>query len=176
MIFFDTYSIAPIVKADYRQIHELMTSNNDRFARFFPQTLEANLSLEAAKTFAALKVNQFKAKEEFLFVVKRHVKLIGLIYIKELNWHKRQGELAYCIDANCQAKGVMSTGVKRLSAHAFTTMGLNVLQIITHKENLASIKVAVKAGFSWQATLPKAFSPPNEAALDMELYKLTKES
>ncbi|HHC81167.1 MAG TPA: N-acetyltransferase [Flavobacteriia bacterium] len=174
MIIFDNYKIEKITKSDVLDIYQLMVSNTERFQRFFPKTLEANLTLVSAQVFATQKVKAFDASEEFLFTIKKEDKVVGLVYIKELDWKKKQGEFAYCLDKNCESKGVMTEAVKRLSTYAFDTLGLEVLQIIVHISNLGSAKVAKKCNFTWQKTLLKVHTPPNEDPLDMELYELTK--
>ena len=68
----------------------------------------------------------------------------------------------------------MSSVVKALSIHAFSKLELEVLQIIVHKSNIGSIKVAEKCNFVWRKTLLKSYTPPNEAPLDMELYELIR--
>ena len=170
----NNYTILRITIEDAFGIHVLMSANGKRFKRYFPKTLEDNSTLEKSKTFALLKVKSFEVKEEFLFVLKNLNKIIGLIYLKELDWHKKQGEFAYCIDSGHKGKGLIGSAIKELSQYAFVELGLEVLQIIVHKDNVASVKVAEKSGFLWQKTLLKGFTPPNESPLDMELYELYK--
>lgn len=59
-----------------------------------------------------------------------------------------------------------------MAKFAFDELGLKTLQIISHKTNLRSIKVAENNGFVWQRTLLNEFTPTNESPLDMELYEL----
>jgi ribosomal-protein-alanine N-acetyltransferase len=154
-----------------------MTVNADRFKRFFPKTLEQNLTPDLATYFVQQKVRQFKKKEEFLFVLKELESrtIIGLVYIKDLNWNKRQAELAYCIGYQYEGKGHTSQSVQTLSGYAFDELGLKTLRIIVHKSNQASIRVAEKCSYIWKKTLLKAHTPPNENPLDMELYELEYE-
>ena len=154
-----------------------MTINSDRLKRFFPITLQQNLTPDLSNYFVAEKVKQFAKKEEFLFVLKdpQSRTVIGLFYIKELDWDKKQGEMAYCIGYQYKGKGYTTESVKVLSNYAFKELELTTLQIIAHKSNLESIRVAEKCGYLWKKTLPLAFSPPNENPLDMELYELDYE-
>ena len=174
MIEFRKHILKPISLKDHQALHELMSANQSRFKRFFPSTLQANLTLQGARDFAQLKEDQFKSGDEFLFVIHDQDRPVGLIYIKELDWHEKEGEFAYCIDHRSESKGIISEAVKLLSVHAFDHLGLKTLKIIAHKDNIASIQVARKAGFNWQETLKKSFTPPDEEPQDMELYLLTK--
>ena len=102
MINFDNYIIDKICEADASGLTEFMTSNSKRFQKFFPKTLAQNLTLEDSKKFAFLKSQEHDSKLEFTFVLKdqNSNKIIGLVILKELDWDKKQGEFAYCIDYN----------------------------------------------------------------------------
>ena len=91
-----------------------------------------------------------------------------------MDWKIKQGEFAYAVDYNFSGQGLMTKVIKLLSQYAFESLDLKSLQIIAHKENTPSIKVATNNGFIWQKTLEKAFTPNGENPLDMELYELYK--
>lgn len=174
MIFdFDHYFIEPIQEKDSWKLCDFVVSNADRLKRYFPRTLEQNLTPDLSKYFVEKKVKQFLTKEELLFKLKHKERrtIIGLVYIKKLNRDKRQAELAYCIGYQFEGKGWMSQSIQALSNYAFEVLDLKALQIIVHNTNKGSIKVAEKCGYTWQTTLKKEHSPPNEPALDMELYE-----
>lgn len=174
---FDGFEINPIHESDAWKVCGFMVANSDRFKRYFPGTLKENLNPTLSQLFVEQKLRQFSKKEEFLFTLKHSEtrKLAAIIYIKELDWSIKQGEFAYCIDYNFKGKGLVSKVVNTLSKYAFTTLKLETLQIIVHKDNLPSVNVALNNGFLWQRTLEKEFTPNGEQPLDMELYELYKE-
>jgi len=102
--------------------------------------------------------------------------LAGLIILKELNWEIKQGEFAYCIGYTFEGQGLTSEAIQHLSKYAFNELGLETIQIITHKANLQSVKVALNNNFKWRKTLLNEFTPNGEAPLDMELYELRRTS
>jgi ribosomal-protein-alanine N-acetyltransferase len=173
---FDAFEINPIHNGDAWKICNLMVANEDRFKRYFPKTLEQNLDPTLSQLFVDTKVKQFQSKEEFLFTLKHSEtrELAGLIYIKELDWDKKQGEFAYCIGYTFEGQGLTSKAIKELSRYAFNDLGIETLQIITHKDNLGSVKVASNNNFEWQKTLLNGYTPPGEQPLNMELYELYK--
>ncbi len=172
----NNYTIDSIHEKYAWRVCDFVTINSDRLKRFFPVTVQQNSTPTLSQYFVENKVREFDKKEEFLFILKEPQSrtVIGLIYIKELNWEKKQAELAYCIGYQYEGKGYMTEGVKALSNYAFEELGLRTLQIIVHKSNPGSIRVADKCGYIWKRTLPGAFTPPNESPLDMELYELNK--
>ncbi len=173
---FKGFEISPVHGGDAWKICNLMVANEDRFRRYFPKTLEQNQTPTLSQLFVEKKVKQFGLKEEFLYTLKHSEtrELAGLIYIKELDWTKKQGEFAYCIGYTFEGKGLMSNAIEALSTYAFINLGLETLQVLVHKDNLGSIKVATNNGFVWKKTLFKDYTPAGEQPLDMELYELHK--
>jgi ribosomal-protein-alanine N-acetyltransferase len=176
MLNLDNYIISPITATDGWRVCNFIVANEDRLKRYFPKTLEQNLTPDLSNIFVEKKEKQFQAKEEFLFTIKTKepYKLMGLVYIKAIDWTKKQGEFAYAIDYNIESKGVMTEAVKQLSDYAFDHLNLETLQIIVHKSNIGSIKVAENCNFTHIKTLKNEHTPPGENPLDMELYELYK--
>ena len=172
----NTFYIEPLLLQDANSLHKLMVSNVEKFKQFLPKTLEQNLSLEASQKFVVDKVEKHLSKDEFLFTIKENYthEIIGLVYIKEIDWSKKQGEFAYCISSQFEGKGWMSIAINKLSEYALANLKLKTLQIIAHKSNFASIKVAKNCNYVWKKTLKEEYTPPNGVPLDMELYELYK--
>ena len=170
---FDSYYLEPIQEKHAWGLCDFVTSNSDRLKRYFPVTLAANVTPELAVIFTNKKVKEFLNNQEYLFILRSNLEknIIGIIYLKELNWQTKQGELAYCIGYNYEGQGITSKAITLLTKWAFIQKALQTLQIIVHKTNTASIRVALKCNFTWQKTLPKEHTPPNEDSLDMELYE-----
>lgn len=172
----DSFKIELLEIEDALSVHHLMISNAERFKKYFPKTLSANLTIDDSQSYIIEKREKFNSKEEFTFALKEKQtsEIAGLIIIKKPNWEKKQGEFAYCLGDKYKGQGLVTKAVKEVSEFAFTTLELKTLQIISHKSNLSSIKVAKNNGFIWQRTLLNEFTPTNEAPLDMELYELTR--
>lgn len=174
MIYCDTIHIDWIKPEDAQGVSQLMDNNAGVFKAYFPLTLAANRNEEDSRVFIANICEDIKAKKQFLFTLKKEYKLIGLVYIKELDWGKKEGEFAYCMDPNFGGKGLMTLAVKKIAQYAFANYDLKVLKIIVHHTNIPSVKVAVHNGFQFIKTLKKEYTPPGGTALDMELYELKR--
>ena len=174
LLEFEKYGIDAIHEKYAWRICDFAVTNAERLKRYFPKTLEQNLTPDLSKYFVEKKLKQFKNQEEFLFVLKEKEDrtVIGLIFIKKIDWGKKRAELAYCIGYQYEGKGWMSQSVRGLSHYAFETLNLKTLEIIVHRSNIGSVKVAEKCGYIWEKTLLKEHTPPNEEPLDMELYEL----
>ncbi|MCR9227787.1 MAG: GNAT family N-acetyltransferase [Flavobacteriaceae bacterium] len=161
---------------DARDLCGMMTLNADIFQRFFPNTLARNLTLADSRAYIHRKSEEIGKKIEFTFAIRnQNGKVIGLIILKNIKWDIGQGELAYCLERSQQGKGIVSDSVRQVSQIAFREHHLKKLKIFAHKSNIASIKVAEKAGFYWSKTLSNAYRPPNGEAVDMEIYEMDYE-
>lgn len=170
----ENFKIEPLIPEEATSLCRFMVSNTDRFNRFLPITLAQNSTPTDSEAYINRKNWEADEKVEFTFAIKEKISgnIIGLIILKDLDWDKKQGEFAYCIDKGWERKGVMTEVVEKLSAYAFSDLQLKVLHIIVHQSNIGSLKVAEKAGFVWQMTLHNEHTPPNELPMDMELYEL----
>ncbi|MEY8849383.1 GNAT family N-acetyltransferase [Psychroserpens sp. XS_ASV72] len=176
-LHFDTFEIRPIHEGDAWKICDFVVSNTDRLKRYLPKTLEQNLNPTLSEIYVKNRVKAFANKELFVFTIKETEtrRFVGLIVLKNLDWTIKQGEYAYAIDYNFKGQNIMSKAIGELSQYAFESLGLERLQIVTHKDNMASATVALNNGFKWQKTLAQFYTPRGEEALDMELYELYKD-
>ena len=177
MIKTDSFHIVTLQPEDAKSLSEMMVLNFDNFKRYFPITLSKNQSIEDSVTYIEEKRIENKSKSEFTFGIKdvANKNIAGLIIIKKINWETKQGEFAYCISSEYENKGWMSKAIAFTSKYGFEVLGFDKFQIIAHKTNIGSCKVAENCNFKWQKTLLNEYTPPEEAPLDMELYELYNE-
>ncbi|MFK5973747.1 MAG: GNAT family N-acetyltransferase [Flavobacteriaceae bacterium] len=170
------FEIKPLHIKDAKSLSALMLSNNERYSRFFPKTLEQNLSEAASKEYILRKDKEIRAKTAFTYAIKEKTKVVGRLIIKNIDQNKKVAELAYCIDSKHESKGWMTKAIREITNYAFSDLGLEKLQVIVHRSNIGSIKVAENNTYLWIKTLEKGYTPPNEEALDMELYELKSQT
>lgn len=170
----ETFILESLNLFDANQLHLFISENSERLKRYLPVTLSSNSTLEKTKEYITSKSKEIEEKINFTYTIRDKVnqQLAGLIILKKIDWDKKQGEFAYCIGSQFEGKGLTSFAVREMTKFAFDELGLKTLQIISHKTNLRSIKVAENNGFVWQRTLLNEFTPTNESPLDMELYEL----
>lgn len=177
MIKMDSFHIDYLKIVDANQLFEFLVANTERFKRFFPVTISSNSTLEKTKEYISIKIKEIEEKTNFTCAIRetKTNQICGLIIIKKIDWNKKQGELAYCIGSQFESKGLTSFAVSEMSKFAIEELKLKSLQIIAHKSNIGSCKVAMKNGYIWQKTLVNEFTPLNELPLNMELYELSNE-
>lgn len=172
-----SFYITPLQLNDADKLNEFMSANVKRFIIYLPNTLAKNLKIETSKAYILAQQQQKEDKLDYTFVLKdiNTNSIIGLIILKNIDWKKGKGEFAYCVDKNEESKGIMSSAIQQLSQYPFEKLNLKTLQIITHKTNIGSSKVASNSSFIWVKTLKNEYAPPNAPTLDMELYELQHE-
>ncbi len=158
---------------DALSLNKLLVTNTELFKIYLPKTIAANKTLQDTQTFIALKTKYIETKTEFTFTLKAHKTntIAGLIMLKDINWAKKNGDLAYCLGQQFQGEGWMYKAVQAVTNYAFKSLNLNSLQIVAYHKNKASINVAERAGFKWKKTLKHEFTSTNNPPLDMELYE-----
>ena len=173
----ENYILDKLHPTDSNQLYQFMVDNKERLKLFFPVTLEMNSSLEKTEIYISIKNKEIDEKTNFTLAIrdKSNQQIAGLIIIKKIDWEIKQAEFAYCIGSELEGKGLTSFAVKKMLNFAFEDLGLKIIQIIAHKTNLGSVKVAKNNGFIWQRTLQNEFTPTDGAPLDMELYELYNE-
>jgi ribosomal-protein-alanine N-acetyltransferase len=174
MLKTNNFHINHLVECDAKQLFEFISLNSERLKYYFPVTLSSNSTLERTKEYILIKTKEIAERSNFTFAIRNKItnEVNGLIIIKKIDWDKKQGEFAYCVGSQLEGKGIASFAVKEMTKFAFENLGLEKLQIIAHKANIGSIKVALNNGFVWQRTLENEFTPTNKTPLDMELYEL----
>lgn len=177
MIVTENFILDKLRKEDAQQLHQFMMENKERFKVFFPVTLSNNETLEKSKEYIIVKNSEIQERTNFTFAIRAIDSqiIVGLIIIKKIDWTARVGELAYCITDKHEGIELTTKAVEALSYFAFEELKLKKLQIIAHKTNIGSVKVALNNGFIWNKILKNEFTPINETPLDMELYELKNE-
>lgn len=170
-------TISHLKPEDALHLNKLLVSNTESLKHYLPKTIAANKTLESTKSYITRKLEAMDTNSEYIFTIKDYKSnnIAGLVILKNLDWNKKKGEFAYCIGKKFEGQGWMSEAVKASSHYAIEKLGLKTLQIVAHKTNLGSVKVAENSGYKWVETLPEEFTPENEAPLDMELFELKHE-
>jgi ribosomal-protein-alanine N-acetyltransferase len=170
-------NIEKLKLTDSVELHNFILSNSERLKKYFPVTLSSNSTLEKTAEYIVTKNKEIDERSNFTFAIRDEESsiIIGLMILKKIDWAKKMGEFAYCIGSDQEGKGYTSKAVNEMMQFAFNELELKTLQIIAHKTNIGSCKVAKNCGFTWKRTLLNEFTPANETPLDMELYELENE-
>ena len=82
-----------------------------------------------------------------LLAVDDHA-LLGSFGLMELDREPGFGEIGYWVAAEARGRGIATRGVVLLADWAREELGLTHIEVLPHKDNAASRRVAEKAGFA----------------------------
>ncbi|MFC3927084.1 GNAT family N-acetyltransferase [Streptococcus caprae] len=133
--------LRPFAYKDQADFYEI-AGNPENLAFIFPTQVTPQESL----TFM---VHYFMKEPLGVWAIeeKKSSKLIGAIRLENMDFNSQHAEVGYFIHKDYWGRGLASEALKNLTFLAFQELHLRSLAIITHKENLASQRVAQKAGF-----------------------------
>lgn len=142
--FFETdrLYLRPFFFSDSQAFYEIAT-NPENLQFIFP----SQTSLQESQYTLA---NYFMKSPLGVWAIcdQEHQQMIGSIKFERLDEIKKEAEIGYFLKIDSWSKGYMTEVVRKLVQLSFEELGLSQLSIITHLENKASQKVALKAGFS----------------------------
>jgi RimJ/RimL family protein N-acetyltransferase len=109
------------------------------------------------------------------FVIVPHVtgRLAGVIGISRADWETGVAETGYWLGPADRRHGYVTEAVRAVARYAFG-LGLHRLEVLAAVGNVASQRVAERAGFSREGVLRKARPVPGGRS-DMVLYSLLEE-
>ncbi|WP_284651423.1 GNAT family N-acetyltransferase [Flavobacterium terrisoli] len=94
-------------------------------------------------------------------------KLIGTICLFEFLSDPKKCEIGYELLTEYQGQGIMVEAAKKIVEYASETLGLKMIDAITHKENQSSTGLLLKLGF-------KELKNSTEENPNLTLFRLTK--
>jgi len=110
-------------------------------------------ALADATAWVTRQAAMFEAKTEFDFVILDDGAMVGACGLNQLDAANRRANLGYWIRSSATRRGIASAAVKMLAGWAFENTDLQRLEIVVAVDNVASLRVAQKAGAQVEGTL-----------------------
>jgi RimJ/RimL family protein N-acetyltransferase len=89
-----------------------------------------------------------------------------------VNAHQYRGPIGYWMAATARGRGVCTRALRLLSRHALDDLGLQRLQLVADPDNVASQRVAEKAGFRREGVLRAHLRHPDGRIRDSVMFSL----
>jgi len=169
------FKTLPILTTDRLTLRQLSKSDSGEILqlRSNPETnkfLDRKLSktLDDALSFIT-NIIRNESDEIFYWAITKtgNKKLIGTICLFELSNDPKKCEIGYELLTDYQRQGIMAEAVKRVIEYASKTLGLKMIDAITHKDNKSSTELLLKLDF-------KQFEMVNEENSNLILFRLEK--
>jgi RimJ/RimL family protein N-acetyltransferase len=169
---FDDFIIRPINIADAENYFSFINSNRDRITKYFPKTASASVNKQSTIKHIAERID-LMTKNEFITLVivnKSTKKIIGSVFLKNIDWNVQKGELGFFIDKSVEGMGVMSRCLAVIIDYFFHTINLNKLFMRIAEDNISSRRVAEKNNFLIEGTLRNDFKTFEGVLIDVVYY------
>lgn len=173
----------PIIDLDDQLIlREQTLEDTEAFFRYYTDpavgqyilaTKPATL-LEASKEVQYCR-NLFYSKQGIYWTIakKSDNEMIGAVGLYMNNMHHR-AEITYDLSQTYWRQGIMLKAIQAVVDYAFKHMKLVRIEAVTRSENIASMALLEKAGFTHEGTLCK-YRYYNDRAWDIEMFAITPE-
>ncbi|MEO8148930.1 MAG: GNAT family N-acetyltransferase [Bacteroidia bacterium] len=173
---FDNFTIRPVSIHDGENYFLFVDNNRDRIIHFLPVTVNSNKTIDETKIYLEDRILKASQNEVFTLVICDNAtdKIIGLIFIKNIEWNIPKCEFGYCIDKNYEGKGIMTKGLSLVIDECFQSMKMNKIFMRIHESNISSRRIAEKNGFIVEGILRSDFKSVEGKLLDIMYFGLLR--
>nr|WP_321231628.1 GNAT family protein [uncultured Psychroserpens sp.] len=155
---------------DAEKLFELLNRNKGRLTRYFPITIKSNNNIKSTIEYLKDLNEKFKKNEFYVYGIYDQQILIGMIFIKNIDWRIPKCELGYFLDKTYEGKGIMSKVLKNIVNHCFESLKMKKIFLKIGSENIGSKRVAKKNGFVLEGILRREFRIETNEIIDVEYY------
>jgi RimJ/RimL family protein N-acetyltransferase len=158
--------------SDAKALFELVDSNKEILADYFPTSVDSNTSVMAKRKYI-LERNAERNAGQSLFagIFTADKILIGQICAKDINWRVPKCEMGYFLDKNFFGQGFGSEAVELFCEYCFEKLGIVKITLRIEPKNLASKKLAEKCGFELIGIAKNDFRSSTGRLMECELWE-----
>jgi RimJ/RimL family protein N-acetyltransferase len=107
----------------------------------------------------------------FIMVDRESGRLVGAIGVFHADWEVRSTEIGYGVRGDARGKGYATEALLAVARWALTEGGIQRAWLTANTDNVASVRVAEKAGFRREGTLRRA-GKEDDGLHDQALFSL----
>lgn len=148
LIFFTdgVITVRPFQDADASEVHAAVTKSQDEAAPWLVEL--KGLSLADVQDYIASQPQTWNEDKAFNFLVleSNTVRIIGGCGLTQINRRHRFCNLYFWTRTGATGHGYATRAVVLMARFAFESLGMQRMEIVIEPENLASLRVAEKAG------------------------------
>lgn len=141
--------IRPQRVEDAKRFFEILSNPKFKYFPAKPKTIKEE------KDFLRLNADKRKTNSEFNFSIFYEEYHVGAIGVRINPFRPHIGEIGFFVDEKYWNKGIASIALKLLEDYIKSNLNLNRLEIMMVKENKASQKIAINAGYKKEGVLRK---------------------
>jgi ribosomal-protein-serine acetyltransferase len=138
-------SIRPYQNDDVNALYAAAKESAVELQPFMPWR-HPDYRIDESRSWIDMQVTRFRAGDEYQFVVSGENKFLGGCGLNAIDQENRRANLGYWIRSSETRKGAATEAVCCLVRWALENTNLNRFEIVVSTHNLASLRVAEKAG------------------------------
>ena len=172
MIVTEHLLIQPYKPEDAESFFNNLIASNDHLVDYFANMVKTNNTLELAQRYLAQKQLDWHQDTSYAcgIFLKDDKKLIGHISVREIDWRVPKGELAYFIFKPYTGFNYATEALSAFKNWCFNKKLFNRLFMKIAGDNVPSIKVAERCGFTYEGLLKKDYRRREQDLVDMKIY------
>ncbi len=121
--------------------------------KWFPW-VERTKSAEDSLAYINLMLASRNEGSEYGYGIELQGKLVGHASLRHLTTGEEEPEIGYWIASDVSGRGIMTKVADRLTKFGLDTLGLDHIIIRARPDNIASNRVAEKAGYKFRGNVP----------------------
>jgi RimJ/RimL family protein N-acetyltransferase len=144
----------PPKMGDGKIVNEAIRESFDELTVWMPWA-QRMPTIADSETYVREAYGRYKAREElaFLWFDKRDGSLVGSGGLHHIDWSVPKFEIGYWVRTSRQGYGYVTEAVKRLTTWCFDDADAERVEIRCDTRNTRSAAVAIRAGYTLEATL-----------------------
>ena len=154
------------------ELHLLISQNRKRLIRYFPLTVSKTKTEKDTHSFLESMELLRNEKMEYLMGNFIDGHLVGLFFVKTIDWRVPKCELAYFIDKRFEGKGLASIFMKKTLDFCFEQLNMHKIFLLIGAENTRSRKLAENAGFFLEGLQRQDYRTGEGELVDLANYAL----
>jgi RimJ/RimL family protein N-acetyltransferase len=162
--------VRPLVADDAKHVAEVFADKQTQ--RWLPVPKEYGpIEGRAWCTELAAERRDSGAGDHYAIVRREDGRLVGCLWAKRTDWMARATEVSYAIAADARGIGVAAEAVDALAIALILEHGFQRIELRVAPGNVASRRVAEKAGFTYEGVLRNA-GYVHSGRIDVEVWSL----
>ncbi|MCP4438846.1 MAG: GNAT family N-acetyltransferase [Aureispira sp.] len=156
---------------------DLIEKNRARLQPYFPVSTIKIKDLASAEDYITQKIRQAGERTLYCWVMEglESHQLIGVCFIKSIDWRVPKCELAYYVGQKFEKKGLSSKMVREVLNYCFDELKMEKVFLRIDPKNIGSQRVAIKNGFEQEGYLHNEFRTGTGELIDVLYFAKLRE-
>jgi ribosomal-protein-serine acetyltransferase len=159
--------------SDSFEIFNTINSQREYLVRWLP-FVAFTKEISDTERFVDSVINASDDKFEYIFTIRKKGEFVGLIGFKDTDKPNRKTEIGYWLSEKFQKQGIITKSVEKLCDFAFSTQGMNRIQIKCATENTSSKNIPIRLGFKFEGIEREGELLRDNHFTDLEIYSKLK--